>query len=98
MMEQQDLSLIRETQLVVVVKLEGNDMHFEELMVVVTVEKESAFVDQVVKAIVDTKEDCTENDGCSGKTVCDDSLQPRKVDSDTIHASHGLHEYVPHVG
>ncbi|GJR98213.1 hypothetical protein Tco_0270387 [Tanacetum coccineum] len=34
MMEQQVLSLVRETQLVVVVKLEGYDMHFEEPMVV----------------------------------------------------------------
>nr|GEY19932.1 hypothetical protein [Tanacetum cinerariifolium] len=32
-LEQQDLSLIGETQFVVVVKLEGNDKHLEELMV-----------------------------------------------------------------
>ncbi|GJT13800.1 hypothetical protein Tco_0860842 [Tanacetum coccineum] len=32
-LEQQDLSLIRETRFVVVVKLEENDKHFEELMV-----------------------------------------------------------------
>nr|GEW25518.1 hypothetical protein [Tanacetum cinerariifolium] len=57
MIEQQDLSLVGETQLVIVVKLERHDMHFEELM-------ESTFVDQVVKAVVDTEEDCTENDGC----------------------------------
>ncbi|GJR38309.1 hypothetical protein Tco_1213993 [Tanacetum coccineum] len=34
MMEQQVLSLVEETQLVVVMKLEGYDMHFEELMMV----------------------------------------------------------------
>ncbi|GJY46225.1 hypothetical protein Tco_0435288 [Tanacetum coccineum] len=34
MMEQQVLSLVGETQLVVVVKLERYDMHFKELMVV----------------------------------------------------------------
>nr|GEW26286.1 hypothetical protein [Tanacetum cinerariifolium] len=34
MMEQQVLSLVGETQLVVFMKLEGYDMHFEELMVV----------------------------------------------------------------
>ncbi|GKB30781.1 hypothetical protein Tco_0870182 [Tanacetum coccineum] len=38
-----------------------------------TVVKDSTFVDQVVKAVVDTKEDCTDNDGCLGKMVCDDS-------------------------
>nr|GFD54451.1 hypothetical protein [Tanacetum cinerariifolium] len=32
-LEQQDLSLVGETQLLVVMKLEGHDMHFEELMV-----------------------------------------------------------------
>ncbi|GKE15591.1 hypothetical protein Tco_1423168 [Tanacetum coccineum] len=95
MMEQQDLSLVRKTQIVVVVKLEGNDMYSEELMMldnyfesgkcfcivmndellhrVVTIVKESTFVDQIVKVVVDTEEDYTENDGCSGKTVCDDS-------------------------
>nr|GEV76588.1 hypothetical protein [Tanacetum cinerariifolium] len=89
------IALLRETQLVVVVKLEGNDMNFEELMGldnrfkfgkhfgivvndevlhrVVTVVKESTFVDQVVKVIIDTKEDCTKSDGCSGKMVCDDT-------------------------
>ncbi|GKB75333.1 hypothetical protein Tco_0942228 [Tanacetum coccineum] len=66
MMEQQDLSLVGETQLVVVMKLEGHDMHFEELM-------ESTFVDQVVKAVVDIEDDYTENDECSSKMVCDDS-------------------------
>nr|GEY14929.1 hypothetical protein [Tanacetum cinerariifolium] len=76
MMEQQDLSLVGETQLVVVVKLEGHDIHFEKLMVwcdlveagrhfdivvndevlhrVMTLVKESTFVHQVVKAVVDT--------------------------------------------
>ncbi|GJW72513.1 hypothetical protein Tco_0129430, partial [Tanacetum coccineum] len=32
-MEQQDLSLVGETQLMIVMKLEGHGMHFEELMV-----------------------------------------------------------------
>ncbi|GJV66730.1 hypothetical protein Tco_1482239 [Tanacetum coccineum] len=94
-MEQQDLSLVGETQLVVVVKLEGNDMYYEELMVldnyfesskhfdivmndevlhrVVTVVKESTFIDQVMKVVVDIEEDCIKNDGCSGKTVREDS-------------------------
>ncbi|GJR83916.1 hypothetical protein Tco_0154701 [Tanacetum coccineum] len=40
---------------------------------VMTVVKESTFVDQWVKVVVNTKEDYTENDGCSGKKVCDDS-------------------------
>ncbi|GJZ12902.1 hypothetical protein Tco_0548132 [Tanacetum coccineum] len=71
-MEQQDLSLVRETQLVVVVKLERNDMNFKELMHFEEL-MESKFVDQVVKVVVDTEEDCIENDGCSCKTVCDDS-------------------------
>ncbi|GKA12555.1 retrovirus-related pol polyprotein from transposon TNT 1-94 [Tanacetum coccineum] len=39
----------------------------EVLHKVVTVMKESTFVDKVVKAIVDTEEDCIENDGCSGR-------------------------------
>ncbi|GJT77127.1 hypothetical protein Tco_1043852 [Tanacetum coccineum] len=54
-------------------------MHFdivvddEVLHRVVIVVKESTFVDQVVKNVIDTEEDCTENDGCSSKMVCDDS-------------------------
>nr|GEU65067.1 hypothetical protein [Tanacetum cinerariifolium] len=39
----------------------------------VTVVKEITFVNQVVKAVVDTEEDCTKNDGCSSKMVWDDS-------------------------
>ncbi|GKE59349.1 hypothetical protein Tco_1498534 [Tanacetum coccineum] len=45
----------------------------EVLYRVMTVVKESTFFDQLVKAVVDTEEDCTKNDGCSGKMVCDDS-------------------------
>ncbi|GJU90038.1 hypothetical protein Tco_1302461 [Tanacetum coccineum] len=45
----------------------------EVLHRVMTMVKESTFVDQVVKAVVDTEEDCTKNDERSGKMVCDDS-------------------------
>ncbi|GJR38885.1 hypothetical protein Tco_1214569 [Tanacetum coccineum] len=57
----------------------GSRMHFdivvddELLHMVMNVVNESIFVDQVVKDFVDTEEDCTENDGCSSKMVCDDS-------------------------
>ncbi|GKA24859.1 hypothetical protein Tco_0710892 [Tanacetum coccineum] len=56
-----------------------SDMHFgidvddEVLHKAMTVVKESTFIDQVVKFVVDTKEDCTKNDGCLCKIVCDDS-------------------------
>ncbi|GKA74157.1 hypothetical protein Tco_0780459 [Tanacetum coccineum] len=56
-----------------------SDMHFgidvddEVLHKAVTVVKESTFVDQVVKFVVDIEEDCTKNDGCLCKIVCDDS-------------------------
>ncbi|GJV87612.1 hypothetical protein Tco_1531550 [Tanacetum coccineum] len=51
----------------------GIVVYDEVLHRVVTVVKESTFADQVVKAIIDTEEDYTENDGCSSKTVYDDS-------------------------
>ncbi|GKC40299.1 hypothetical protein Tco_1052683 [Tanacetum coccineum] len=45
---------------------------------VMTVVKESTFVDQWVKVVVNTKEDYTENDGCSGKKLLrDDSQESR---------------------
>ncbi|GKC54645.1 hypothetical protein Tco_1077390 [Tanacetum coccineum] len=52
LLEQQDLSLFRETQLEVVVELSKVDMHFEEQKV------------ECGLAIVDTKERCIENDSC----------------------------------
>ncbi|GKD33921.1 hypothetical protein Tco_1249430 [Tanacetum coccineum] len=82
----------------------GSVMHFgisvddEVLQRVETLLKESTFADQVVTTVVDTEEDCTENDGWSGKMVCDYSLQPRQVDPDIVHASHGLQEHVLRVG
>ncbi|GJY65478.1 RNA-directed DNA polymerase, eukaryota, reverse transcriptase zinc-binding domain protein, partial [Tanacetum coccineum] len=51
----------------------GIDVDDEVLHKAVTVVKESTFIDQVVKFVVDTKEDCTKNDGCLCKIVCDDS-------------------------
>ncbi|GJV93725.1 putative nucleotidyltransferase, ribonuclease H [Tanacetum coccineum] len=62
------------------------DMNAIALLRAVTMVNESTFVDQVVKAIVDTEEDCTKHDGCSGKTVAFDLLR------DALSAIFGLSE------
>ncbi|GKC07195.1 hypothetical protein Tco_0998805 [Tanacetum coccineum] len=58
MMEQQVLSQVEETQLVVVVKLKGYDMHVEISMV-----EKNELVEELMIAVMDTEQNVTEFDG-----------------------------------